>query len=76
VFVPEAYVADFIVGGSIVVEVKAIEHLAPVHARQLQTYLRLSGCPLGQLINFGVLRVLDEVVRQVNNFPKGTQPHA
>jgi GxxExxY protein len=76
VFVPEAYVADFIVGGIVVVEVKAVEHLAPVHTRQLQTYLRLSGCPLGLIINFGVLRVLDEVVRQVNNFPTGTQPHA
>jgi len=76
VFVPEAYVADFIVEASVVIEVKALERLAAVHTRQLQTYLRLSGCPLGLLINFGALRVLDDVVREVNNFPHGTQPHA
>jgi hypothetical protein len=67
---------SFIVGGSIVLELKAIERLAPVHTRQLQTYLRLSGCPLGFVINFGALRILDDIVRQVNNFLHGTTPHA
>lgn len=62
--------------GSVVIELKALERLAAIHTRQLQTYLRLSGCPLGLLINFGALRVLDDVVREVNNFPQGTQPHA
>ena len=55
--------------GSVIVEVKAIEKLAPVHVRQLQTYLRLSGCPLGLIVNFGAVRLTDGVERQVNNFP-------
>ena len=76
IVVTGAYEADFVVEGRVIVEVKALERLAPVHTRQLQTYLRLSGCPLGLLINFGALRVLDDVVRQVNNFPIGTYPHA
>jgi GxxExxY protein len=76
VVVPGAYEADFIVEGSVIVEVKAIEKLAPVHVRQLQTYLRLSGCPLGLIVNFGALRLTDGVERQVNNFPEGTSPHS
>jgi len=70
-----AYEADFIVEGSVIVELKALERLAPIHTRQLQTYLRLSGCPLGLILNFGAVRFLDDVVRQVNNFPHGTAPH-
>ena len=70
-----AYQADFIVEDSVVIEVKAIERLGRVHTRQLQTYLRLSGCPLGLILNFGANRLLDDVVRQVNNFPEGTPPH-
>ena len=76
VFVPGAYIADFIVEESIIIEVKAVEGIAPVHIRQLQTYLRLSGCPLGLIMNFGAVRLVDGIRRQVNNFPDGTQPHA
>ena len=75
VFVPNAYEADYVIAGSIVVEIKALESLAPIHSRQLQTYLRLTGCPLGLILNFGALRFLDDVVRRVNNFPEGTAPH-
>jgi hypothetical protein len=42
----------------------------------MQTYLRLSGCPLGLILNFGALRFFEGVVRQVNNFPNGTAPYA
>ena len=75
VIVPGASEADFIVESSVIVEVKAIAKLAPIHVRQLQTYLRLSGCPLGLILNFGALRLTDDIKRQVNNFPEGTPPH-
>ena len=75
VVVPRAYEADFIVEGSVLVELKAIERVAPVHLRQLQTYLRLSGCPLGLILNFGADRMTDGIERRVNHFPDGTTPH-
>jgi len=48
------YRLDLLVDSSIVVEVKAIESLLPIHQAQLMTYLRLSGCRLGFLMNFNV----------------------
>jgi GxxExxY protein len=72
--VARAFETDFRVEGMVIVEAKALEAVAPVHHRQLQTYLRLSGYPLGLLINFGAINVLDGVVRKVNNFPDGTAP--
>ena len=76
VVVEGAYQADFIVEGCVIVEIKALEGLAAVHSRQLQTYLRLTGCPLGLILNFGAARLLDGIKRQVNNFPVGTPPYA
>jgi GxxExxY protein len=73
--VPRAYEADFIVRGDIVVEVKATSSLTPLDARQLQTYLRFSGCPLGLLLNFGSLTLADGIKRIVNNFPSGGTLH-
>ena len=46
------YRADFRVGGRIIVEIKSIEALAPIHDAVVLTYLRLSGCRIGLLINF------------------------
>jgi GxxExxY protein len=69
--VPRAYEADFIVREDIVVEVKATSSLGPLDARQLQTYLRFSGCPLGLLLNFGSLTLREGIRRIVNNFPDG-----
>jgi GxxExxY protein len=74
--IPYAYKADCIVCGCVLLECKAIEALAAIHKRQMQTYLRLSGCPLGLILNFGALRFFEGVVRQVNNFPSGTAPYA
>jgi iron complex transport system substrate-binding protein len=51
------------------VEVKAVEALAAVHTRQLNTYLRLSDCPVGLLLNFGAPTVKEGVKRVVNKFP-------
>ena len=75
-FIPRAYEPDFVVAGCLIVEVKACERLADIHVRQIDTYLRLSGCPLGLLVNFGAVRVLDGIVRRVHNFPHGTAPYS
>jgi GxxExxY protein len=48
------YRLDFLVGGLVVVELKAVENLAPIHEAFVLTYLRLSGCKVGLLINFNV----------------------
>ncbi len=45
---------DFLVAGRIIIEVKSVESIGAVHEAQLLTYLRLSGCPVGLLINFNV----------------------
>src|SRR5262245_26739330 len=50
--IPGAYVADFIVEGCVVVEVKAAATLHELDRRQLQTYLEIAGCPLGLILNF------------------------
>jgi GxxExxY protein len=46
------YRIDFVVGNAVVVEVKSAEHLAPVFAAQVLTYLRITGCRVGLLVNF------------------------
>jgi GxxExxY protein len=55
---------DFLVGGKLVVELKAIEKLLPVHKAQVISYLKVSGCQLGLLINFDE-RTLREGVQRV-----------
>ncbi len=58
--------ADLIVEDKVIVELKSVEELAPVHKKQLLTYLRLSGLKLGLLINFNVELIKDGIVRIVN----------
>jgi GxxExxY protein len=57
---------DLLVEGCLVVELKSVENLAPVHAKQLLTYLRLLDLPLGLLINFGAATFKEGVKRVVN----------
>jgi GxxExxY protein len=64
------YRIDLIVEDVIVVEVKSIAAILPVHESQLQTYLRITGCPVGQLINFNVPVLKDGVKRRLN--PRAT----
>lgn len=59
--------ADMIVGGKVVVEIKSVEAIAPVHPKQLRTYLRLMDLKLGLLINFNVPLIKDGITRVVNN---------
>lgn len=56
---------DLIVERLVVVEVKAVEALLPVHASQVLTYLRVTECPAGLLINFNVPRLMDGVKRLI-----------
>jgi len=65
------YRLDILVEGLVVVEVKAIERLERVHAAQVLSYLRLSGCKVGLLINFNVRWLIKDGVRRiVNGFPE------
>ncbi len=59
--------ADLIVNHKVIIEVKSIEAVAPVHAKQLRTYLRLTDLHLGLLINFNVDLIKDGIKRVVNN---------
>jgi GxxExxY protein len=57
---------DFLVENVIVLELKAVEELHPVHSAQLLSYLRLANKPLGLLINFNVIRIRDGIERIIN----------
>jgi GxxExxY protein len=58
------YRIDLLVAGSVIVEIKSIEALAPIHEAQLLTYLKLTGVKVGFLINFKVV-VLKEGIRRL-----------
>ena len=59
--------ADIVVENKVILELKSLEVLAPVHSKQLLTYLRISGMKLGLLINFGEALIKDGIHRVVNN---------
>jgi GxxExxY protein len=61
--------ADLIVEDAVIVELKSLEKIAPVHKKQLMTYLKLAGKRLGLLINFGEELVKDGITRIVNGMP-------
>ena len=63
------YRLDLLVEEAVIVEVKAIDRLAPIHQAQLLSYLRLSGCKVGLLINFNVKMLKNGIRRVVNDFP-------
>jgi GxxExxY protein len=60
------YRIDLLVEGSVVIEIKSVDALAPIHEAQIITYLKLSGCKLGLLINFNVQVLKDGIHRFVN----------
>jgi iron complex transport system substrate-binding protein len=62
----EGFRADLVVEGVLVIELKSVEELAPVHYKQLLTYLRLMHLPLGLLINFGSGTFKEGVKRVLN----------
>jgi GxxExxY protein len=63
-----AFRIDLFVDDRLVVEIKSVEKLAPVHAKQVLTYLRLTKQPVGLLINFGGETLKEGVRRLVNNY--------
>jgi iron complex transport system substrate-binding protein len=63
----EGFRADLMVEGSLLIEIKSVDRLAPVHGRQLLTYLRLAKQPLGLLMNFGGQTFKEGVKRVANN---------
>ncbi len=67
--IDEAYRLDLIVEDSVVIELKSVDQLLPIHSAQLLTYLRMSGNHLGLLINFNTIRLIDGIKRQVHKFP-------
>ena len=66
VLVDAAYRMDIVVDDLVLIEIKAVEKLMPIHDAQLLSYLKLSGKKLGLLINFHVLRLRDGYKRIVN----------
>ena len=62
----EGFRADLIVEEKVIVELKSVEQVAPVHKKQLLTYLRLADMRLGLLINFGSAVIKDGISRIVN----------
>jgi GxxExxY protein len=63
----EGFRADLIVEDKVIIELKSVENIAPVHKKQLLTYLRLTDKRLGLLINFGSELIRDGISRVVNN---------
>jgi GxxExxY protein len=62
----EAFRSDIVVNGRVIAELKSVEALLPVHAKQVLTQLRLSGLKLGLLINFGEAHLKNGIKRIIN----------
>ena len=62
--------ADIIVEDTVIIELKSVESIQPVHKKQLLTYLRLTDKKLGLLINFGSALIKDGIFRIVNGLPE------
>ena len=62
----EGFRLDLLVDGKLIVELKSVDELKPIHYKQLQTYLRLTNCHLGLLINFNVNDLMAGVKRVIN----------
>jgi GxxExxY protein len=64
----EGYRVDLLIEGQLIVEIKSVERLVPVHGKQLLTYIRLARQPLGLLVNFGGETFREGVKRVANNY--------
>ena len=67
VILDEGFRADLLVEGKLLIELKSVERTAPVHGKQVLTYLRLMDLPLGLLMNFGAATFREGVKRVANN---------
>jgi GxxExxY protein len=70
----EAFRSDLVVNGKVIAELKSVEALAPVHAKQLLTQLRLSGLKLRLLINFGEAHLKNGIKRIINGYLDAETP--
>ena len=61
----DEFALDLIVEGKVIVELKVVKELAPIHEAQLITYMKLTDCRIGLLINFNVLKLKDGIRRLV-----------
>jgi GxxExxY protein len=68
IILSEGFRADLLVEGKLLIELKSTEKLAPVHGKQLLTYLRLMDLPLGLLMNFGAATFKEGLRRVANNY--------
>ena len=64
--IENAFRADFIVNNKVIIELKSVETILPMHKKQLLTYLRLTNCRLGLLINFNTELIKNGITRVVN----------
>ena len=76
ILIDAGYRIDILVEDRVVVELKAVEKLMPIHSAQLMTYLRLGKYRLGLLMNFNVLKLVDGIERISNNAPNLSAPSA
>jgi len=70
----EGFRVDLLVDHRVVVELKSVEKLAPVHSKQVLTYLRLMNLPVGLLINFGAATLKEGLHRIVNHLDASSSP--
>lgn len=70
VTINEGFRADLVVENLVIVEIKSVEKLAPVHSKQLLTYLRLANKRLGILVNFSGFLLRSNIRRIVNGLPE------
>jgi iron complex transport system substrate-binding protein len=70
----DGFRVNLLVDDQVVVELKSVEKLAPVHSKQLLTYIRLMKLPVGLLINFGASTLKEGLHRIVNNLPISASP--
>ena len=68
--IDEGYRIDILVENEVILELKVVDQLNNVHTAQLLTYLKLSGCKLGYLINFNTELLKNGLKRIVNNYPE------
>jgi len=66
----QAFRADIVANALVILEIKSVETVRPVHKKQLLTYLRLTGMRLGFLLNFGAPVMKDGITRIVNGLPE------
>ncbi len=62
----EGFRADMLIDQKVILELKSVERVTAAHKKQVQTYLRLTGCKLGYLLNFGEALMKSGITRCVN----------